>query len=345
MISHIRISALGLAFVLAAVSARAQDSSSAEKFYKGKAVTVMCPYSAKGGYGFLTRMIAEYLPRYLPGQPRGVPQFKPGAAGTVQAGYLYNVAPRDGSVIGLMYDGIPTAQALGLQKTNFDVRNFIVLGSIDQGLIAALGVWKKSGVKTVQETVKKQIVLGSNGTRSGQYILPHVLNQTAGAKFKLISGYKGSTEVFLAMERGEIDGLFTNYVTYLQHHPQWVKENRLNFLAQLGLKPHPALKGVPMMYDLAKSDVDKEAIKFLIYSRITGKAVMAPPGVPADRVSALRAAFAAMVKDKGFIDRMTKTKRQVEPRTWQQAHDLILATVNAKPGVLARVRELTKAKK
>lgn len=345
MISHIRILALGLALALAGMSAKAQAAPSAEQFYKGHNVTVLCPYSAKGGYGFLTRTIAQFLPKYLPGQPRGVPQFKPGAAGTVEAGYLYNVAPHDGSVIALMYDGIPTAQALGLQKTNFDARNFIVLGSLNKGLIAALGVWKKTGVKTIQQAMKKQIVLGSNGTRSGQYILPYVLNQTAGTKFKLISGYKGSTEVFLAMERGEIDGLMTNYATYVQHHPKWIKEKRLNFLVQLGETPHPALKGVPMMYDLAKKKIDKEAIKFLINSRITGKAVIAPPGVPANRVSALRAAFGAMVKDEEFIKLMHKTKRRVDPRTWQEERDLILATVNAKPEVLARVRELTQPKK
>lgn len=345
MKSLLRIPAAGLALVVAAVTAEAQAASSVEQFYKGKSVTVLCPYSAKGGYGFLTRTIAQYLPKYLPGQPRGVPQFKPGAAGTVQAGYLYTVAPRDGTALGLMYDGLPTAQALGIQKAKFDVRKFIVLGSLDQGLIGALAVWKKSGVTTIQQAMKKQLVLGSNNTRSGQYILPLVLNRTAGTKFKLISGYNGSNGVFLAMERGELDGVFTNYATYLQHHPQWVKEKRLNFLVQLGNRPHPALKGVPQVYDLAKTKIDKEAIKFLIYSRITGKAVIAPPGVPADRVAALRAAFGAMVRDKGFIKLMHKTKREVKPRTWQEERDLILATVDAKPEVLARVRALVKTKK
>ncbi|MDH3241444.1 MAG: tripartite tricarboxylate transporter substrate-binding protein [Alphaproteobacteria bacterium] len=345
MISNFRIPALGLALAMGGLPMEAHGAMSAEQFYKGKNITVLCPYSAKGGYGFLTRMIADYLPKYLPGQPRGVPQFKPGAAGAVQAGYLSTVAPRDGTAIGLMYDGLPTAQALGIQKAKFDVRQFIVLGSLDKGLTGALAVWKTSGVKTIQDAMKKQLALGSNNTRSGQHFLPLVLNRTAGTKFKLISGYHGSNGVFLAMERGELDGVFTNYATYLQHHPQWVKENRLNFLVQLGQRPHPALKGVPMMYDLAKSEIDKEAIKFLVYSRITGKAVITPPGVPAERVSALRAAFAAMVKDKGFIQRMTKTKRKVEPRTWQEARDLILATVDAKPEVLARVRELTKTTK
>jgi len=345
MISYLRIQALCLALLMVAMASEARSASSAEQFYKGKSVTVLCPYSAKGGYGFLTRTIATYLPKYLPGQPRGIPQFKPGAAGTVQAGYLYGVAPRDGTALGLMYDGLPTAQALGIQKAKFDVRQFIVLGSLNRGLIGALGVWKTTGVKTIQDSMKKQLALGSNNTRSGQYILPLILNRTAGTNFKLISGYKGAVGVFLAMERGELDGVFTNYATYLQQRPQWIEQNKLNFLVQLGLNPHPALKGVPMIHDFAKSEIDKDAIKFLIYSRITGKAVIAPPGVPADRVAALRAAFAAMVKDKGFIKLMTKTKRRVEPRTWQEERDLILATVDAKPQVLDRVRKLTKVKK
>jgi tripartite-type tricarboxylate transporter receptor subunit TctC len=345
MTLHFRTKILCLASAMAAVSMPVQAAGSVEQFYKGKSVTVLCPYSAKGGYGFLTRMLADYLPKYLPGQPRGVPQFKPGAAGAVQAAYLYTVAPRDGTAIGLMYDGLPTAQALGIQKAKFDVREFIVLGSLDKGLTGALAVWKKSGVSTIEDAKKKELALGSNNTRSGQHILPLVLNRTVGTKFKVISGYNGSNGVFLAMERGELDGVFTNYPTYLQHHPDWVRDNKLNFLVQLGREPDPALKGVPLMHELAKTEIDREAIKFLVYSRINGKAVVTPPGVPAERVAALRAAFTAMTKDKQFVSRMAKTKRDVDPRSWQEQRDLILATVDAKPEVLKRVRELTETTK
>src|SRR5262249_18446264 len=265
-----------------------------EEFYKGKTIAVVCPFDAEGGYGFVTRAIAQYLPRYLPGRPKGVPQFRPGANGIVAAGHMYNVAERDGSVIGLMYDGVPHYQGTHSRNAHFNVRNFVVLGSIDRGQTAALAVWKKSGVTTIQQTLERELILGADSTASVQYLIPQALNRAASTKFKIVSGYKGAAAVFLAMERNEIDGLFINFATIARHRPQWIKD--LNFLGQLGEESDPALGNVPQVYELAKTEVDKEAIKFLIYTRITGDAVIAPPGVPADRAAALRQAFEAMVR-------------------------------------------------
>lgn len=329
--------------LLAAAPARADDVAA---FYKGKTITVYNPFGAAGTYGTLARLIAEALSRHLPGVPNGVVQFMPGGGGLRQANYIYNVAPRDGTAIGLMYDNTPTAQVTrGGRGVKYDARKFGVLGSINKGEFAMLATFKSTGIATFDQAKTKQAALGATGVGSAQYIVPLVVNRVLGTRFKLVPGYKSTGEIWLAMERGELTGIFTNYNTIAEARPQWIADKRLNWLAQLADRRSAQFPHVPLLQELATDPLDKAVFRFLAMSRIPGKILITPPGVPADRMAALRKGFVAMMHDAPFLAGLKKLRLAADPRTWQQAAQIIRETVETSPKVLARVDALTKPAK
>lgn len=332
-----------VAGVLAAAPLRADETAA---FYKGKTITVYNPFGEAGMYGTLARLIAEGISRQLPGAPKGIPQFMPGGGGLKQANYLYNVAPRDGTALGLMYDNTPTAQVTGgARGVKYDARKFGVLGSINKGEFALLATFKTTGIASFDQAKTKQAVLGATGVASAQYIVPLAINRALGTKFKLVPGYKSTAEIWLAMERGELTGIFTNFNTIDEARPQWIKEKRLNWLAQLADKRSAQFADVPLLQELATGPADKAAFRFLALSRVPGKIVITPPGVPADRLAALRTAFGAMMRDATFLGGLKKIRLEADPRTWQEAAEIIRDTVETRPEVLARVDTLTKPAK
>jgi tripartite-type tricarboxylate transporter receptor subunit TctC len=335
--------ALVAAALLAAAPARADDVAG---FYKGKTITVYNPFGEAGMYGTLVRLVADALPRHLPGGHNGIPQFMPGGGGLKQANYLYNVAPKDGTAIGLMYDNTPTAQVTrGGRGVKYDARKFGVLGSINKGEFAVLGTFKTTGIASFADAKAKQAALGATGVASAQYIVPLVMNRVLGTRFKLVPGYKSTAEIWLAMERGELTGIFTNYNTIAEARPQWISEKRFHWLAQLADKRSAQFPDLPLLQELASDPRDKAVFRFLSLSRIPGKILITPPAVPADRLTALRGAFAAMMKDAKFLDGLKKLRLEADPRTWQEAAQVIRETVETSPDVLARVDTLTRPEK
>lgn len=343
MVHPFRKGFAGLAVLLAAsaMAATARADAVAD-FYKGKTIIVFNPFGEGGIYGTMVRLTAEFLPRHLPGRPNGVPQFMPGGGGLKQANYLYNVAPKDGTALGLMYDNTPTAQVTrGSRGVKYDARRFGVLGSINKGEFAVLATMKTAGIARFDEAKAKEAVLGSTGVGSAQYIVPSVINTVLGTKFKLVPGYKSTAEIWLALEQGELTGIFTNYNTIAEARPQWIADNRLDWLAQLSDRPAPGFDGVPLLQDLAASPLDKAVFEFLTLSRIPGKIFITPPDVPDDRLAALRSAFAAMLRDPGFVAGAKKIQLVIDPRSPEDAAAIIRRTVETRPEVLERVNALT----
>jgi len=331
------------AAMLVAMPVRAEDAAA---FYKGRTIAVYNPFGEAGMYGTLARMIADGLSRHLPGAPKGIPQFMPGGGGLKQANYLYNVAPKDGTAIGLMYDNTPTAQVTGgARGVKYDARKFGVLGSVNKGEFALLATFKTTGIASFEQAKTKEAVLGATGVGSAQYIVPLAINRALGTRFKLVPGYKSTAEIWLAMERGELTGIFTNFNTIDEARPQWIAEKRLYWLAQLADKRNPQFADVPLLQELATSAADKAAFRFLALSRVPGKILITPPGVPDDRLAALRASFAAMMRDPAFLAGLKKIRLEADPRTWQEAAQIIRETVETSPDVLARVDTLTKPAK
>jgi tripartite-type tricarboxylate transporter receptor subunit TctC len=324
----------------AASSAVADDEAA---FFRGKTIQITSAFAEGGLYSTVTRIVADHLPRHLPGRPGGIAVSMPGAAGLRQMNHLYNVAPKDGTVIALMYDNVPMSQALATDDNiRFDARRFKALGAVGRGETALISILKRTGVATLDDARRTPVVFGATGTTSGQYYLPNIMNRLFGTRFRIIPGYKTSTEIFLSMERGELDAVSGAYEAILADRPQWVAERRFNHIAQLYDLRVEQFADVPLLQELASTSLDQAAFRFLALARVPGKMVLLPPEVPPARLAAMREAFAAMVLDPAFVTDIGRTAQRLEPRTWQDAERVIRETIDTPPEVVAHVRELLK---
>jgi hypothetical protein len=257
--------------------------------------------------------------------------------------HLYNAAPRDGTVIGLMYDNMPITQVLAADDSmKFDARRFSALGSFGRGEPGLVGILKRAGVATIEEAKQKVAVFGATGTTSAQFYIPALMNRLFGTRFKIIPGFPTTPATYLAMERGEVDGAYGAVETILESRPQWIAEKRFNWLAQLNDVREGEFADVPLLEELARAPLDKAAFRLLALARVPGKPLLLPPDVPPARVAALREAFVAMLHDRAFITDVARTTQKLEPRTWQDAERVIRETVDTPPDVVAHVRELLK---
>jgi tripartite-type tricarboxylate transporter receptor subunit TctC len=326
--------------MLAAAPARANDEAA---FFRGKTIQFTSAFAEGGLYSTVTRIVADHLPRHLPGRPGGIAVSMPGAAGLRQMNHLYNVAPKDGTVIALMYDNVPMSQALATDDTiRFDARRFAALGSVGRGETALISILKRTGVATLDDARRTPVVFGATGTTSGQYYLPNIMNRLFGTRFRIIPGYKTSVEIFLSMERGELDAVSGAYEAILADRPQWAAERRFNHIAQLYDARVEQFADAPLLQELATVPLDKSAFRFLALARVPGKMLLVPPDLPPARLAAMREAFAAMVRDQAFITDVARTAQALEPRTWQDAERIIRETIATPAEVVAHVRELLK---
>jgi tripartite-type tricarboxylate transporter receptor subunit TctC len=321
----------------------AQAAEDVAAFYAGKQLRVLAPFENNGGYGQLVRVIAAYLPKYLPGHPTGVPQYMPGAGGLRGTNYMATSAPRDGTVISILYDSMPATQVTDPSAVRFDARRFAALGSLNKGDFGLITALKTAGVATIEEARKQELWFGATGTASAQFYVLQAVNKLLDTKFKIIPGYPSVAIQYLAMEKGELHGIFTNYTIMLLGRPDWFRDNRLNVLAQLGIERDARFSTVPLLQELTQDVQAKQIFEFLALSRVTGKAFFAPPDVPPDRLAALREAFAATLRDPEARDAILKLGQELDPRDWQTAQAVIDRTVDTSPEVVARVQELIKA--
>jgi tripartite-type tricarboxylate transporter receptor subunit TctC len=342
LLAGARVCLAGLALLALAPPSRAQENVA--DFYRGKTVQVINPFAEAGLYAYLAQLLAEFVPKYLPGAPQGRAISMPGGGGLQGANHLFNAAARDGTVFEVLYDNMPTEQALGLnQLVRFDARRFSVLGSLNKGETGLVAILKRAGIETVADARARPSVLGATGTASAQYIVPNAMNRIMRTKFTLIPGYKVVTDAFLAMETGEADGIFTNFATLVQSRPEWIAEKRFHFIAQSADVRDPDFADVPLLQELVDDPAQKEAFRFLAMSRVPGKLVVAPPGVPPVRLEALRSAFAQALRDPRLLEAMAKLYQKIDPRGPAEAMEVIRATIDTDPAVLARARELMRA--
>jgi tripartite-type tricarboxylate transporter receptor subunit TctC len=330
-----------LALALAVTSAGAADDVAA--FYQGRTLQITNAFAEGGLYSTLARLVAQHLPRHVPGRPNAIPQFMPGAGGLRHMNHLYNAAARDGTVIGLMYDNMPITQVLQADDSvKFDTRRFSALGSLGRGEPGLVGILKRTGIASIADARAKESVFGATGTSSAQYYIPAIMNRLFGTRFRLIPGFPTTTHTYLAMERGEVDGIYGAFETILESKPQWIAEKQFNWLAQLNDVRAPDFADVPLLAELAQAPLDKAAFRLLALARVPGKPLLLPPDVPPARIAALRAGFAAMLRDEAFIADVAKTTQKLEPRSWQNAERVIRETVDTPPEVVAHVRDLLK---
>ncbi|MFN4283445.1 MAG: Bug family tripartite tricarboxylate transporter substrate binding protein [Alphaproteobacteria bacterium] len=308
--SRILHATLGVAgaLLLAAPAATAQ---SVEDFYKGKSITILIAGTPGGGFDTSARTMAQHYGKFVPGNPNIVAQNMPGGGGLVAGNYLYNVAPKDGTVIA--YVGPVAVDPLLNPGGNakFEATKFNWIGSLGN-THSVLAMWHEAPTKTVEDLFAKETVVAGTGAAATTDIYPKVLNAVMGTKFKLITGYQGSRETFLAIERGEAHGRFASVDSMATAVPKLLADKKLIILLQASLKRHPEYPNVPTAFEIAKTPEQKQAMTFIFAPSEAGRPIAAPPGLPADRVKALRDAFVKMTADKEYI--ADAQKRGLDPQ-------------------------------
>ncbi len=336
MSKSIQLSAATLALAAAAVlSSGAAQAQSVADFYKGKTMVIVVSTGAGGGYDSLARGMARHLPKYIPGSPNIIVQNMPGGGHMLAANHVYNVAPKDGTVIAALNQNVTSHQVLDGAGVRYDAAKYNWLGRFLEGN-PVMAVWHTSPVKTVDDARKIEAIIGATGEGSSSYRYTTAMNAVLGTKFKIVKGYKTVPELLVSIERGEIQGRAGGLSAYQDSHPDWITDKKLNFLVQIGHTADPGLKGVPLWTDVAKTEEDKTILKLVAAPTSLGRPVNTPPDVPADRLAALRAAMVELVKDKTFIAEGTKQNFETDFGGWEETTQIVKETLSASPDVVAR---------
>ena len=315
-------------------SGRAADA--VEAFYKGKTMQLLIGFGPGGGYDLYGRAVAHHLGRFIPGNPTIVPQNMAGAGSVRAASSLYNAAPKDGTVIGTFSRGIIVDTLLGANKGMFEAQNFGWIGSVTNE-VSVCGFSRKSGIQTWNDMLTKDATVGSSGQADDLGVYANVLRSVFNAKLKLISGYPGTADILLAVERGELGGLCGWSWSTLKSRSKALYESKeIAVPVQLGLTPHEDLPDVPLITSLT-NDPTKSAILQLIFSRQTlARPFAAPPGIPEERLRALRAAFDATMKDGDFLAEAQRLDLEVRPVSGSEIDDLVANLANT-PGDIRKL--------
>jgi tripartite-type tricarboxylate transporter receptor subunit TctC len=327
---------------LAASAAHAADPITAA--YQGKQLKIIISSSPGGGYDLYARTIARHLGEHLPGAPTIVPQNMPGAGGIKAANYIYTVAPKDGLNVAALQNTVPFEPMYGTKQAIFDPDKLNWLGSPTKE-VAFLLVWHTVPVNSLDDAKNHELILGASGGASTPAFYARVLSSVFNFKVKLINGYPGQTESFLAMERGENEGYSSTFWSSLKTtHPEWITEKKVKILVQYALEPHPELKDVPFALDIIKNPEDRQLMEVASAPLSLGRPMVAPPGVADDRVAALRTAMMATFTDPAFkADCETARLECDAPVSGDETQAIINRMYGSPAPVLARLRQIYEA--
>jgi tripartite-type tricarboxylate transporter receptor subunit TctC len=322
-----------LAVLVAPVAAQAQTVA---EFYRGKTVNVYIGVGVGGEYDIQARLVARHIGKHIPGKPTVVPQNITGAGGLRMVNYLYVVAPKDGLSIGMIANAFPAMQAAGIAGVQFDAAKMQWLGTIAPG-VETMAVWHTTGVKTIEDARRREVVAGASARGAITFFYPQMMNELLGTKFKIVTGYPGGNDVSLALERGEVQGRCGwSWSSIKTTRVNWVRDKRIIVLVQMSLSKHPDLPDVPLVMDLAKTDEQRQIFKMIFARQTMGRPYVAPPGVPADRLAALRQAFMDTMTDKEFLDEAEQNKFEINPVSGEQLEALVKEIYQTPPEVVKK---------
>src|SRR5262245_43367732 len=321
MSRSVRCSIAGAIVALYILPAPAR-AESVEEFYKGKAINLAIGFDAGGGYDIYGRLLSRHMGRHIPGHPTIVVQNMPGAGSQRAAQWLYAVAPKDGTALATFGRQMGIAPLLGT-AAQFDGTKFTWIGSITNEVSTCVS-WHTAAVKTWNDMQEKEITFGGDGPGADPDVFALLYRNVFDAKIKLVSGYHGTTPIILAMERGEVEGLCGySWSTIKSKHQPWLRDKKINILVQAALKKEDDIPDVPLVLDMAKTEEQRQILKLFLTSQETARPFAAPPGVPADRAAALRAAFDATMKDAEFLAEAKKLNLDVNPLAGKTITELL----------------------
>jgi tripartite-type tricarboxylate transporter receptor subunit TctC len=329
--------ATAVAVLVAGPVTEAAAQPAVEQFYKGKNVDMIIGYPPAGANDTYARALARHIGKHIPGRPNVVAKNMPGAGSFLAASNVYSVAPKDGTVLAIGAPTLALDERLGTANVRFKTAELGWVGRIDP-LINIVFMWHTSKVKTFADAQKYESTLSGTGAGSTVSIYPNVMNNVFGTKFKLVMGYKGSAEAQLAVERGEVEGHSTAWTAVKVGHPDWWPKKTISILAQFSLSRHPELMDIPTAVDLARNDEEKQVLSAIVVAADIGISFFTTPGVPSDRLTALRRAFDATMKDPEFLADAAKTKLTVSPLNGEGLQKLVSTVSDLSPEMLQKVR-------
>jgi len=329
---------MAFATVVAAVllaGAPVAFAQTAQNFYAGKQITLLCGAAVGGGYDAHSRLLARHLGRFIPGNPTIVVQNLPAAGSLVAANQIYNTAPKDGTVISLIQRGMLTAKLINPGQVRFDVAKLNWIGNMTTEVGVAL-TWRTAPHKSAKDLFDKELIVGGHAGVDPE-LTPRLYNAVLGTKFKIINGYNGTTDIALAMERGEVAGIGDwSWSSLKQQRPQWVRDGSITLLLQSGLNKDPELPDLPNAIDFAKTDSDRKVLELFLTQKTVARPVIAPPGVPGERIAILRTAFAALAKDREFLADAEKANLEVALMPGEEVERIIGLIASAPHDVVDR---------
>jgi tripartite-type tricarboxylate transporter receptor subunit TctC len=314
---------LTLALALLVIGSAMLNVHATDDFFNGKTITILIGNGVGGGYDMSTRIFAKNLARHIPGNPTIVPKNMEGGGGLRLANWLANAAPKDGTAIGAVTRAMAFEPLLG-KGAQYDGKRFNYVGRANDEVSVCVA-WHTSGVRTFEDAQKMQLVVGASGIADDTYQHPALLNNMFGTRFKMVLGYPGGNDINLAMERGEVQARCSiPWSTVKATRRSWIDENKVSLLMQYSLAKHADLPDVPLVMDLAKTDEQHTILKLIFGRQVMGRPFVAPPGVPRERVEALRQAFMETMADKDFLAEAEKTKFEITPVSGEKIESLVL---------------------
>jgi tripartite-type tricarboxylate transporter receptor subunit TctC len=323
----------------------AAGPAAAADFYAGKTIELVVGSDVGGGYDIYTRAIARHIARHIPGNPTMVVKNMPGAGSGRAAGYINAVAPKDGTSVAAIFPGAVMGPLLDERAERmFDPTKFTFVGTADSGT-RVCATFQNSPTKSFDDALRQKARMGSSalGASTRDYVM--FKKKTTGVMFDLVMGYKGSADILLAMERGEVDGLCGwDWSSVKSQRSDWLRDGKLNLLVQVGLEPEPELarRNVPPLWNFIKNDDDRKAVELIVSQQQFQRPYIAPPGVPAEQANALRAAFDATMKDPQFLEDAARTRIDINALSGAKVQQLVEKIYATPKSVVERAKEILK---
>ena len=346
---HARLCGAGLARIARALvmllalagPAAAQEGVKDSAEFRGKTITVVASFEAGGPYDFYSRLIARHLGAHLPGHPAVVVQNMPGAGGLRGANYLYNVAARDGTALGVVSQTVAVGQVLATTAgIQYDARKFSWIGRINAN-VEVLHTWHASGVRSIEDARRREVVVAGTGPTSSSVVMPRLMNELIGTKFKVVTGFAGPTSAQLALERGEVEGIVKPWSSIKAGNADWLRAGKINLIVQYTRERHRELPNVPAIVDLGEDETQKQIFALYAGGAALGTAVLAPPGLPERTLMLLRRAFDEAMRDPALIEEVGKSGVDIDPLPGAELTKVVEATFIIAPEVLERARRFS----
>jgi tripartite-type tricarboxylate transporter receptor subunit TctC len=330
---------------VAAATCLMSAAAPAADYYAGKSIDFVVGGDAGGGYDIYARTVARHMGRYIPGNPTIVVKNMPGAGSGRTAVFISTVAPKDGGSIGALMPGAIIGPLLDDKpETQFDPTKVIYIGTADSG-VRICATYQNSKIKTFADAQKQKTIVGASAAGGATRDYAYLHNHTAGAKFEVVSGYKGTVDIALAMERGEVDGTCGwDWSSVKSQKSDWIRDNKINVLVQVALDPEPELTklGIPQIWDFVKSDEDRKVTELVVSQQVFQRSYIAPPGTPAEQTKILRAAFDETVKDPQFLADAEKVRIAISPLSGAKVQELVERLYATPKPLVERAKQVIK---